>query len=385
MKLKIACFAGFILLNVQAVTYGQKKIGLRLDNQFSGWSAVNFRKPVQYFFGGRYLPSLTIVDSLNDNRKLDAELSVNTFGNVFFAGNNFDGSGGSIQPYRFWVRYSTPHFELRLGLQKINFGSASIFRPLMWFDRMDVRDPLQLTDGVYGILGRYYFQKNTNIWLWSLYGNNKPIGLSQAATRKQVPEIGGRIQQPVPRGDIAFTFHHRQTDYSDWYSPVSSVTQIYYPENKAGLDGKWDVGAGLWFEYVVKHNAPDNIFAKEWETYFNIGFDYMFAIGNGLNATTEFFRYKATTHLSGNGQKDTFTALSANYPFGLMNTLTTVVYYNWEQEQWSRFLSLQRKYDYWSFYIMAYWNPDNLAANSILRDRNLFAGKGIQIMTVVNF
>jgi len=54
-------------------------------------------------------------------------------------------------------------------LQKINFGSATLFRLLMWFDRIDPRDPLKLTDGVYGLLLRYYFHNNTNIWLWGLY------------------------------------------------------------------------------------------------------------------------------------------------------------------------------------------------------------------------
>jgi len=55
-----------------------------------------------------------------------------------------------------WIRLSTKQFELRAGLQKINFGSATLLRPLMWFDKIDPRDPLQLTDGVYALLARYY-------------------------------------------------------------------------------------------------------------------------------------------------------------------------------------------------------------------------------------
>jgi len=384
MRLKIACTAGLILLIVHTSIYGQK-MQLRLDNQFSGWSTFNFINPVQYLFGGRYLPTFNILDSLKNNRKIDAEVSVNAYGDVFFTGSKYNETSGAIKPYRFWVRYSTPHFELRLGLQKINFGSASIFRPLMWFDRMDIRDPLQLTDGVYGILARYYFQKNTNIWLWSLYQNDKPMGWSQVPTKRQIPEFGGRLQQPVPRGEIALTYHHRQTDFSEWYDTIQSATKTRFPEDKIGLDGKWNVGAGLWFEYVVKHNDPSNVMVKEWETYFNLGLDYTFPLGNGLNATTEFFRYKNTADLSEKGLKTTFTALSANYPFGLMNTLTAVVYYNWEQDQWSRFLSLLRKYDYWSFYLMVFWNPENYTLYSLAKDRNLYAGKGIQLMAVVNF
>ena len=68
------------------------------------------------------------------------------------------------------------------GLQKINFGSAVLLRPLMWFDSLDPRDPLQLTDGVYAVLLRYYFPNNANLWAWALYGNDSPKGWESAAT-----------------------------------------------------------------------------------------------------------------------------------------------------------------------------------------------------------
>jgi len=384
MRLKIARVAGFILLIVPVAVFGQK-MHLRLNNQISCWGTVNFSDPVKYQLGGRYLPTFSILDSLKKNRTLDAEISVNSYGNVFFSGNDPVETDGKIKPYRFWLRYSAPHFELRLGLQKINFGSASIFRPLMWFDRLDIRDPLQLTGGVYGLLARYYFQSNTNIWLWSLYGNDKPMGWSSVPTKRQIPEFGGRIQQPVPKGEIAVTYHHRQADFSAWYDTIPSASETHFPEDKIGLDGKWDVGVGLWFEYVIKHNDPENIMVKEWETYFNIGLDYTFSVGNGLSITTEYFRYNNTADLTEKGLRNTFTALSANYPFGLMNTITAVVYYNWEEDDWSRFISLQCKYDYWSFYLMAFWNPEYYKPYSVTNDRNMFAGKGIQIMAVVNF
>ena len=58
-------------------------------------------------------------------------------------------SGASdVAGHRIWIRLASPRFEARIGLQQISFGSASIFRPLMWFDRLDARDPLQFTKGV---------------------------------------------------------------------------------------------------------------------------------------------------------------------------------------------------------------------------------------------
>nr|MDA3793422.1 hypothetical protein [Elusimicrobiota bacterium] len=68
--------------------------------------------------------------------------------------------------YRFWLRYQKINWEVRVGLQKINFGPAKIFRSLMWFESADTRDPLKIAKGIKGILGRYYFLNNSNIWIW---------------------------------------------------------------------------------------------------------------------------------------------------------------------------------------------------------------------------
>jgi hypothetical protein len=384
MRLLIVGFVGCMLLIVSTLSYGQK-MRLRLDNQVSSWGTINFSDPLKYQLGGRYLPTLSLLDSLQKSQMFDAEISLNAYGSASFAGDEFDTAYGKINPYRFWVRYSTPHLELRLGLQKINFGSATIFRPLMWFDRMDIRDPLQLTEGVYSLLARYYFQNNTNIWFWTLYGNDNPMGWSNVPSRWQVPELGGRIQQPVPRGEIALSYHHRQADYAAWYDTIPNSGQTYFPEDKIGLDGKWNVGAGIWFEYVAKHNDPANKVTNTWETYLNFGLDYTFSIGNGLNVTAEYFGYNNTDELAQKGVINTFTGLSANYPFGLMNTVTAVIYYNWEQDNWSRFISFQRKYDFWSFYLMAFWNPDDYKPYNMTAERSIYAGSGVQVMAVVNF
>jgi len=118
----------------------------------------------------------------------------------------YESCPGHDKPYRFWARYSAKQVELRIGLQKINFGSASMLRPLMWFDQVDPRDPLMLTDGVWGILGRYYFLNNANIWLWGLYGNDNRKGWEIFNSQKTIPEFGGRLQIPVPKGESGFSF-----------------------------------------------------------------------------------------------------------------------------------------------------------------------------------
>jgi hypothetical protein len=380
--IKYSLFLSFLIVPVESI--GQK-FHADLKNQVSLWSTLNYVDKTNFQMGARYIPTLSLSDSLKKGRLIDAELSVNAYGDLLFSGSKYDSSSADISPYRFWVRYSGPRFEIRLGLQKINFGSATILRPLMWFDRMDYRDPLQLTNGVYGALARYYFQRNVNIWLWLLYGENKVKGWEIAPTLGKTPEYGGRLQIPLSKGEMGLSFHHREADFLPFYTYQPHTGPTHYPENRLGLDGKWDLGQGLWYEYVVKHNDPDNGVLGEWETYFNAGMDYTFNIGNGLNITTEFFRYNNKESWQGEGKDNNYSTLALNYPFALLNRITGMVYYNWTNKEWYRILNLERSYDYWSFYFMLFWNPERFYLYSNSNDRNLLSGKGFQMMAVVHF
>ena len=171
----------------------------KLKGQLDSYAGLNFANPVQFQTGARFIPSLSIGKNLKNNLKFDSEISFNSYLDYHFTGWKNDGSDSKIKPYRLWLRFSSERFELRAGLQKINFGSASMLRPLMWFDQIDPRDPLQLTDGVYGLLGRYYFQNNANAWLWVLWGNDKIKGWETVPSVAKIPELGGRMQFPVPK------------------------------------------------------------------------------------------------------------------------------------------------------------------------------------------
>ncbi|HPG73422.1 MAG TPA: hypothetical protein PLM49_03960, partial [Bacteroidales bacterium] len=169
-------------------------------------------------------------------------------------------------------------------MQKINFGSASMIRPLMWFDKLDPRDPLQLTDGVWGILGRYYFLNNANLWLWALYGNKEAKTWEIGNTSLQRPEFGGRLQLPVPKGEVAFSYHNREVDKSGM-GEIPAIVEIVN-ENRFGLDGKWDLGVGLWFEAAWMHKSKNmGIFTNQFSAC--VGIDYTFGVGNGLNLIFE--------------------------------------------------------------------------------------------------
>jgi hypothetical protein len=149
---------------------------INISGQLSLWASYSHRNTFPVRAGLRYIPSIYYGVRASGQKLIDFEASANIYGTLAFHPFDTANTDGSLKPYRFWMRYSSEQFELRLGLQKINFGSASMLRPLMWFDQMDPRDPLHLTDGVWGLLARYYFLNNTNVWLWGLYGNNNPRG-----------------------------------------------------------------------------------------------------------------------------------------------------------------------------------------------------------------
>jgi len=156
---------------------------LHVQGQFSAWSTYSTKSDIKLGLGARYLPQLDYSLALGNNSKIDFEASANLNGSLALIPDDDKYTSGHIKPYRLWVRYSTEHLELRTGLQKISFGSATLLRPLMWFDQLDPRDPLQLTDGVWGMLGRYYFPNNANLWLWGLEGNkNLKALIAQKAT-----------------------------------------------------------------------------------------------------------------------------------------------------------------------------------------------------------
>lgn len=371
-----------VLLSQPILLFSQDNF-IKLKGQVDVYAGINFSHPVQVQTGGRFLPTLSAGAKIAGNLKFDTEISVDSYTNYHFTDWTNDRSDASLKMYRLWVRLYSDRFELRAGLQKINFGSASSFRPLMWFDHLDPRDPLQLTTGVYGVLGRYYFQNNANLWLWGLIGNNSPRGWEITTTSKKIPEFGGRIQLPVPKGELAFTYHHRTTDQNIFTNP-GTIIKNHIPEDRLGIDGKWDLGIGLWSEYSLTHCDYDPAIFGPWTKLFTLGADYTFAVGNGIYASTEFFRYSNAFRVLDKGKEMTFSSLTANYPFGI-NRIGAMVYYNWTNSSWYRFINIQRQNDKWTYYMFLYWNPDKFELYNNLSGNSMFAGKGMQLMVVFNF
>lgn len=343
---------GLLLVIEPGESSGQSRVDIR--GQVSLFTNYSPDSEQEVLLGGRYMPEISRFFDLDDGRFLDFELSADLSGTAAFHPLESSRSKGDLETYRLWGRYGGDQFELRAGLQKINFGPASILRPLRWFDHIDPRDPLQLTEGVWGILGRYYFLNNANVWLWGLYGNDDPKGWELFPSCDDRPELGGRFQYPMPRGEMAVSAHYRTADAaafmnSDRYDGVD--------EFRLGLDGKWDLGVGLWFETAWIHRTRD-LGAYTSRTMATLGWDYTFGVGNGLNLVME--------HLAGAFDADDFgfsdtrhvTAATLSYPFTLSDRVDTVFSHDWEQNKASLFLNYTHQFRGFTGHIMAFYNPD---------------------------
>jgi hypothetical protein len=355
----------------------QDSASLQYSGQLSGWAQFTPDISLEGWAGGRYLPQLNYKLPLGKERLWDVEVSANIFGETGFSPFDTLSAAGKVKPYRAWVRYSTDRMELRLGLQKINFGSAQMFRPLMWFDHIDPRDPLQLTDGVWGLLYRYYFQNNANLWLWGLYGNNETKGWESMPTSKRRPEGGGRLQLPVPYGEAALSYHFRTTD--------SPVLPDKIGENRLGFDLRLDAVLGLWLETSwTRLNKNAGMYTHQ--TMATTGADYTFGVGNGLTATFEqmVFSYDEKAFDFAATATATFSGLSLAYPVGMFDNFSAITYYDWKNRNTYLFLNWQRQLNHITFYLMGYWNPQNAVLPGQGTESNRFSGKGLQFMIVWN-
>ncbi len=359
-------------------------LNIQFKGLLAGWAVGKIGAAFDPQFGARFVPEFSLQHEISASTRLAADLGLNIFGFAQFRSGQDAVTEGDIEPYRASLRFSTPRFEARLGLQRINFGSASLLRPLMWFDSLDPRDPLQLTPGVYALLMRYYFANNANVWAWALYGNKKARAFDSALTAEDTVEYGGRAQLPVKAGELALTYHHRTIDFSPSPTLPSSPLIQEAPEDRIGLDGKWDIGVGAWFEAVLIRQES-RLLPQPWQRVFNVGLDYTFSWGNGLNVMGEYFRLERSRQAFGRAEGGDFSAILLRYPVSILDDVTGIFYYDWDQKNFYRFISWQRTYDRWRFHIIAFWNPEAFSFYPTQAGASSFSGKGFQVMVIYNY
>ncbi len=380
MKNKLLISAFVLLVGIVTQMPAQK---LSFNGQVSALHLSKIAKPWQSVTAVRYVPELKFEIPAGKNWKFDAEASANAYGQVALQMPDSLSGDVNLKPYRIWGRIGSERFELRLGLQKISFGSAVMLRPLMWFDHMDPRDPLQLTDGVNAALARYFFQNNSNLWLWGILPGKTAKGWELMITDHRTPEFGGRLQLPAGKGELGLSGHFRYLDKDQSGSVIPINLESPVTEYHAGLDGKWDIGPGIWFE--ATHTYANLLETRlKHVRMLTLGTDYTFGLGNGLTLMAEQFFYQTGPSLFKSSSNLTFTATSVTYPLNLAHSLSAMVFYNWTARNWYRFVNWRISLSSISLYIMAFWNPESFDLYQNTGNSNLMGGKGLQFMFVWN-
>ena len=263
------------------------------------------------------------------------------------------------------ARMSSPE----IGLQKISFGPAKILRSLMWFDQVDIRDPLRLTNGVYALRYKYNFLNNTNIWMWGLYGNESNKGYDVYPTSDNTPEFGGRIQYPIPLGEFGQSLHYRKAESNNFI----------YDEYKLGFDGRWDALIGFWIEASLTYNSTKKL-QFQWNKMFTIGVDYTFDTGNGLYFLTEHFVSAASKAFLPFNRDSYASSFMFSYPLGILDNIRVIGFYTHKDNRYYQFLDWQRTYDDIILNLSLFHYPENQSNNINMQTQ----GYGAQIMIIYN-
>ncbi len=292
--------------------------------------------------GIRFIPEFSWSTALKENLFFDAELAFNIFTFTSSDGPRELSDRTDADLYRSWIRLAGPSYELRLGLQKINFGPARILRSLRWFDQVDPRDPLQLTEGVKGILGKYYFRNNSGIWIWGLIDNDEIKGSEILRSDPDRPEYGLRYQFPVAKGEIGLTWHNRKVIHSQ--IARSGWKNKDTEENRYAIDGTFDLGIGFWFEATFSNLDRDSLL-PDWRRYITVGGDYTFDIGTGVHVTGEHFVQSSGNSFSDQDNQGRISALSVDFSPSMLDTITILCYYDWNEEDLYPNISWQRTWD----------------------------------------
>lgn len=364
----------FLIVGFSAMIRKASAYDYQVKGQLSSWAIGSESDDgwgAQY--GLRYIPEITVEHTVSPNHIFDVEASFNGF--VSHDTRNLT-ENTDLDLYRLKVRWAEAKTELRLGLQKISFGPAFLLRPLQWFDRLDPRDPQHLTDGVYAALFKYTALNNANCWIWLLLGNDEPKGIDILPSDSDWPEVGGRFQFPVLHGEMAVACHTRQVDLSGYFLPN-------YDEQRFALDGRWDIGVGLWFEAVAQHQEIAFVSYK-WLKLTTMGMDYTFGVGNGLHVLGEHMVLSAAENLPEWKENYHFSAFFVNYPVTLFDAVSYIGYHDWDQKNYAHYVNWQRTYDKLVVSLSLFRYPETSQSVFGFQPNASAAGSGLQTMVIFN-
>ena len=161
--------------------------------------------------------------------------------------------------------------------------------------------------------------------------------------------------------------------------PASPLPVPPVPEDRFGLDGKWDLGVGFWLEGTLVHQRTP-LLPLPYQLALNAGLDYTFGLGNGLTVLAEHFKLESSARALARGTSLSFSGLLLRYPLGLLDELDGIFYYDWKNRAVYRFLTWKRTSNALSFSASLFWNPEELLVFPGQPGTSSFAGKGFQLL-----
>ena len=116
----------------------------------------------------------------------------------------------------------------------------------------------------------------------------------------------------------------------------------------------------------------------------NVGADYTFGVGSGLNVVMEHLLATADERALHFENVSNTGALTLSYPLGFFDRLNAVATFNWESSEGAYFLNYEHQFNKFSGFIMAFYNPDQ-SFGLLTQDVDFsLAGPGVRLMLVYN-
>ena len=284
-----------------------------------------------------YIPKMSFSYVINNQSIIDFEYDYYILKNH----NNYDDNKITTNKYRSWVRFSNNNLDIRIGLQKIAFGTALFLRSLAWFDSLDFTVTTEQTYGVEGLRFRYYPSNSLAIWFWIIENN-----ISN-------PSYGSRLEMSNLIGDWGFTYY--QDADSTKHSPyqfIESNQQIIRENNRLGIDYRYDGNFGFWIEgcyYIVKKH--EDVYFNKF-SFLTLGFDYTIPTSKGILLSTEtMFSHMPLNHnasdllISLHNDKNVHTIFHLSCPIDMINNLTFYSLRDWDRSITDNFVRWSTTYD----------------------------------------
>ena len=285
--------------------------------------------------------------SLKSNDNLDIEWS-RKLTSEYYGSETYN----TNQNYRLWIRYSNPKYDFRVGLQKISFGTASLLRPLNWFDTINFISTTGQTDGVKAIRTQFFPSKSSIFWIWCI--DDAKVS------------CGSRLEFLNSYGSFGLTYHndrYQEDHYIVTNPQIGHIPNIKFPgrNHRIGIDYRYDGLMGLWLEGASVLSSSKDINLNRFDML-TLGADYTLPILNGLLISSESMYFSFISQDLWMLNRTT-SSLIASMPIGMLNDLMFITIKDWDTKDFYNLLRWSTTFDYLSINCMLSINPSEIQDN----------------------